>query len=116
MIQKAQNKKVIVSESIFLTSLLQKGLGLMFRITPIKDKGYIFVMKKESSVPITMLNVFFSLDIIWLNKNKEIVALCDNAKPFQLNISPKVKAQYVVELPAGTIKKHSLEFFDTLLF
>jgi uncharacterized membrane protein (UPF0127 family) len=116
MIKKVKTNKTIVQNKQFLRSLFEQGIGLMFRFKPIEDIGYIFVMRKEIFVPITMMNVFIHLDILWVNEQKEIVAICENAKPFQLNIAPKVKAKYIIELPVGTVKKHKLDFFDKLGF
>ncbi len=99
MIIHKQTNKVIVPKNKFLRNFMLQGIGLMFHI-PISDTGYIFVFQKEKRIPITMLNVFFSLDILWLNSQKKVVYKYA-AKPFELNINPKVHARYVVELQKG---------------
>ncbi|MFH1210115.1 MAG: DUF192 domain-containing protein [archaeon] len=54
---------------------------------------------------IHMFFVFFPIDVVWLNKNKKVVDIRRNVKPFILWIKPKNKAKYIIELPKG-VSKH----------
>ena len=112
MIKNKTTKQKIVSEKKFLYSPFSQGIGLMFH-TPITNKGYIFVMKKEKHIPITMLNVFFPITALWLDTDKKVVAK-KVAKPFQLHIDPKCKAQYLIELPQSC--SQSVSIGDVLEF
>ena len=51
-----------------------------------------------------MFFFFYSIDILFLNKNKKVVQLKENFKPFRIMIA-KVPSKYIIELPNGTIKK-----------
>lgn len=69
--------------------------------------GAILVSRGEnvSESSIHMFFVFRSLDILWLNKNMEVVDIRRNVKPFTPLVKPKKAAKYVVELPVGEVEK-----------
>jgi len=78
---------------------LNKAIGLMFS-KPLKDKSLVFVFNKEKRISLHMLFVFYPIDVLFLNKNKRIVEIKKNFRPFSFYIS-KNKAMYVIELPIG---------------
>jgi len=94
--------KVLVNEVVFCRSLLSKAIGLMFT-RKIKDKGLIFVFDKEMIQCLHMFFVFYSIDVLFLDKEKKVVDMKKEFRPFTL-YSSKKKAKYVIELPSGTIK------------
>ncbi len=106
----SKNKKVC--QNIFC-----KARGLMFTRQK-KDFGLIFIFPEEDRVntTATMFFMFYQIDILWLDKNKRIVDLKKNAKPFTISIIPKKKAMYVIELPAGTIHKTKTKLNDRIDF
>ena len=62
-----------------------------------------------------MFFVFFPIDVIFLNKNKEVVELKQNFRPFSIYF-PKNKAKYIIELPNNTIKQTNTEINDLIDF
>ncbi len=64
-------------------------------------KILVFAFNKDTHVPLHMLFVFFPIDVLYLNKNKQVIEVKQNFKPFTF-YTPKVKARYVVELPYRT--------------
>ena len=62
-----------------------------------------------------MFFVFYPIDVLFLDKNKKIVEIKENFKPFTLH-NPKNKAQYIIELPKGTIKQTKTGIGDTISF
>ena len=59
-----------------------------------------------------MFFVFFSIDLFYLNKNKEVIEIKKDLKPFTF-YNPKEKAQYLIEAPAFTLslkEKDKVEF------
>lgn len=54
-----------------------------------------------------MFFVFYLIDVVYLNSDKEIVELKPYFRPFSVYF-PKNKARYVLELPAGYIREYSL--------
>lgn len=83
----------------------QKRLrGLMFRLEPIQYEGIWL----EPCNSIHMFFMFFSIDVVFLNKRKEIVAVKEDVKPWTM-IFPIKNAHSTIELPVGTIEKYNLK-------
>ena len=103
--------------------------GLMFRENLEKERGMLFVFKKEANYPFWMKNTLIPLDIIWINQNKEIAFIAENAQPCppstkatdgQSNeicdpIDPKQSAEYVLEVNGGLVKEINLKVGDKVL-
>jgi hypothetical protein len=62
--------------------------GLMFRKDLPSDRGMLFFYPKPGGYRIWMKNCFISLDILWLNSNKEIIELKENAPPCHTDPCP----------------------------
>ena len=62
-----------------------------------------------------MFFVFYPIDLIFLNKNKEVVELKRNLRPFSI-YSPKKKTKYILELKKGSIKNNKVRLKDKLSF
>jgi len=92
--------------------------GLMFRKSLDKNKGMLFVFPEEDAYPFWMKDTLIPLDIIWINKNKEIVFISENTPPCKENncpiISTDQKAKYVLEINAGISKEVGLKVGDRL--
>ena len=60
----------------------------------------------------------FSIDIIWLNENFDIVDIKKNAKPssFPEVFRPKISARYVIEVGAGFSDIYNIEIGDSAGF
>jgi len=104
-------KSKITTGVIACSTLWQKARGLMFR----KQANLIFIEKEEKYIPLHMLFVFYPIDVVYLNKEKEVVDVKQNFLPFSF-YSPKKKAQYVLELQEGTIRAAKIEKGDILDF
>ena len=105
-IKQNNKEKLITKKTIHRKNILQKGTGLMFHKT-IKDEAHIFYLNKEQRIHITMIFVFFPIDIIFMKKNK-ITEIKENLKPFT-NYKSKNKADMFIELPKGHIKKYEIK-------
>src|SRR3989344_3516093 len=55
--------------------------GLMFRENLEKNSGMLFIFPENGIYGFWMKNTLIPLDIIWINSNKEIVFIKDNALP-----------------------------------
>lgn len=101
----------ITETSVPCQTLWEKARGLMFR----KQCDLIFIEKEEKYIPLHMFFVFYPIDVVYLNKKKEVVELKDNFFPFTV-YSPKKKAQYVLELKNKTITTKKIECGDIIYF
>ncbi len=91
----------------------------MYRKSLPQDKGMLFVFEKEKIHPFWMKNMRFPLDIIWLDANKKIVDIYQNAQPCKEtcdSIIPKSAATFVLEVNAGFVEKNKIKVGDRFEF
>jgi len=100
------SKNAKICENIF-----SKAFGLMFS----KKKSLIFIFNEEIINPLHMFFVFFPIDVLLLDKNKKVVDMKINFKPFSIYF-PKNKAKYILELSNGTIKNSGTKLGDRISF
>ena len=81
----------------------------------IKPKTLLFTWKEEKIHNIHMFFVFFPIDVIWLNKEKRIIAMKENLKTFSISAIDKL-SQHIIELPQGTIKRTNTHINDIIEF
>ncbi len=112
MLKNKKNNKILAKQSKPCKNLLSKAIGLMFSK---KNKSLFFIFNKEKKIPLHMFFVFYPIDVLFLNKNKKVVEIKENLKPFTF-YTPKNKAKYVIELPNGTTKKTETGIGDTISF
>lgn len=89
--------------------------GLMWRRSMEDEQGMLFIMEDNEPQSFWMLNTYISLDIIYVNENKEIVAIRANTTPQSTQSVPSgAPAKYVVEVNAGFAAEHGLEVGDRI--
>lgn len=87
-----------------------QGLSGVDKMSP--DGGLLMKFDKDGAWAIWMKDMQMSLDIIWINENKEVVYIVKNASPdlsTDTVFAPKTDARYVVELPAGSVDKAGIK-------
>ena len=94
-----KHKKKTIAKIRVYNTILGKAKGLMFAPPLQKKQGIILASSKEDLFGIHMLFVFFPIDVVWLNKQKKVIHIVRNIKPFTLSVQPPKKAQFIVELP-----------------
>ena len=98
----------------------ERTRGLMFREKLDLDKGMLFIFENEEKYSFLMKNTLIHLDIIWINKDEEVVFISKNTQPCKSDpcpiINPDKKAQYVLELNGGITDKIGLEVGDKIIF
>ena len=99
MIVNITRKRQVAKSSKTCKSAFLKALGLMFS-RPIKDFGLVFSFEDEALRPLHMMFVFYPIDVLFLDKNRRIVEIKQNLRPFAL-FFPKKRSQFVIELPKG---------------
>lgn len=90
-----------------------KGLAGRQSLAP--NSGMLFIFEKSDIYPFTMLGMNFPLDILFID-NTKIVELAPNLPPGLENYTPKNKANYVLELNAGTAQRLGLKVGDRVVF
>lgn len=83
------------------------------------DQAFLMVYPRDGLWQIWMKEMKFPIDIVWLNSDKKIVYIVKNADPalgMTKTYTPKEKARYVVELPAGRVEALNIRINTTALF
>ncbi len=73
--------------------------------------GMLFIFNEEGKHGFWMKDMNYSIDIVWLNKNKEIIGIKNNVKPstFPTIFGEEYISSYVLELPSGFSIKNDLK-------
>lgn len=87
--------------------------GLMFRDSLPRDGGMLFTFSREGRHGIWMMNMSMPIDIVWLDGNKRVVQIEENAQPCgALLVCRSYFAEsddkYVLEVSAGYAKRHGI--------
>ncbi|MCP4215361.1 MAG: DUF192 domain-containing protein [bacterium] len=94
--------------------------GLMYRQSIPEDYGMLFLYKDEVQCAMWMKNTLIHLDLIYLNKNKQVVDIYVNVPPCKedpcASYPTRVPAQYVLELKGNRSKELNLKIGDTIFF
>ena len=91
--------------------------GMMWRRSMSDSIGMLFMFEKESRLNFWMKNTYIPLDIIFINRSLEIVAIRTNAAILnEKSISSIKPAQYVVEVIAGFCNNHKIRNGDKIKF
>lgn len=83
--------------------------GLMFRKALPKNHGLLMVFDPPSRPGIWMFGMRFPIDIVFLDFNKRVIKIVENARPLGLSWKtwrvyfPPMSVGYVFELPVGRI-------------
>ena len=92
------------------TEGLQKGLSIFDKLEP--NEGMIFRGLPVGQQAFWMQDMKFDIDIIWVNKDNEVIHIVNDASkdsfPTQFKNPADRPSAYVIELNAGMAEKHSI--------
>lgn len=119
-----KNNKVCVNDSCFDVEIAEsseeRSRGLMYRKSLDENSGMLFIFDQEKEYSFWMKNTLIPLDIIWIDKDMEIVYIEKNVQPCQEDPCPKYKpsqsAKCVLELNAGQVDKNNIKTGDKLIW
>lgn len=106
---------VRIGDGVFITRVAktaaarERGLSETQDIR--QDQAMLLVYKEDGKWSVSMKDMKYSLDIVWLDKEKKVVYIVKNAQPEgypQQDFTPKQDSRYVLELPAGTVSSKSI--------
>ena len=92
--------------------------GLMYVKKPLNSRyGMLFDMGPTKINSMWMKNTFIPLDVIFLDKNMNIIGYKENNKPHSLkSIMINKPSKYVLEMNSGTVKQFNLKKGDKIYF
>jgi uncharacterized membrane protein (UPF0127 family) len=80
----------------------------------------LFLFEEEGIQSFWMKNMRFSIDILWLDRQRRIVHIEPDVPPCTADpcpsYTPRAAAMYVLELKNGSVKRHNLKLYDRLDF
>ncbi len=122
--QKSIQNQVCFKDRCFHVELAEtlekKTRGLMYRDHLNANKGMLFIFEEEDKHPFWMKNTLIPLDIIWINKDGEVVYMSKNTQPCRMDpcsiITPDKNSRYVLEINSGMIDTMELKIGDRLQF
>ena len=90
--------------------------GLMFQDQLPYDQGMIFVFDKPGLYSLWMLNMQFSLDMMWFDENGKMVHIEKNVPPCKTaleittcqSVVPEGEALYVLEVTSGFVDQNNI--------
>lgn len=83
--------------------------GLMGRRQMAEDQGMLFIFPDEDYRSFWMANTPLPLDIIYVNRDREIVTIQRNTVPYsEESIPSTAPATYVIEVNAGFADRHGI--------
>ncbi len=90
--------------------------GLMFQDQLPLDQGMIFVFQQSGLHSLWMLNMQFSLDMIWFDQDGKVVHIEKNVPPCKLvleiatcqSIIPEGESVYVLEVTSGFVEENNI--------
>ncbi len=96
--------KVLAQKVEIADTFWSRFRGLMLRRRFPRGSALLFKLARPGRYGVHMFFVRFPIDLLYLNENFVVVDICRVLKPWRTN-RPKVKASYIVELPAGTVSR-----------
>lgn len=115
--QKYRYASISIGKKRFLAILAdttaKRMIGLMFRKSVSKDTCMLFIFPNEARHGIWMYNMFFPIDVLWLDRELKIVDIGNALQPCKSifdceTYHPSKSAKYVIELNSGSIKANRI--------
>ncbi|MEZ4335973.1 MAG: DUF192 domain-containing protein [Sandaracinaceae bacterium] len=99
---------VTVRVEVAATPALQRR-GLMFRHTMAPDAGMLFVFDEPEVQSFWMRNTYLRLDMIFIDSDRRVVGLVENAAPLtEDERAIDAESQYVLEVHGGFAAAHGI--------
>lgn len=84
----------------------ERERGLMYREQLAPDAGMLFLFERSAPLTFWMKNTFIPLDMIFIDSDRQIIGIVENAEPRTLTARRvEGSAQYVLEIGGGVSAK-----------
>lgn len=91
--------------------------GLMYRRDLQEDQGMLFLFPDEQEQSFWMKDTPLSLDIIFMNRRREVVGILHDTVPFSTGaLTVGVPSRYVLEVRAGVARRKGIAVGDSARF
>lgn len=104
------SKNIVIATQVKVAkNFFTRTIGLLSRKSLSKEEG--LVIKPCSSIHTFFMK--FAIDVLFVNKKGQIVALYENVKPWRI-LPLHFTSSYVIEFPAGTILDKNIDKGDLI--
>lgn len=116
------DRTVIINERrlnvLVADSSAERQQGLSGRNRLKDNEGMLFEFDSDGVYCFWMKDMKFAIDMIWLDKNKKVVHVQENATPdsYPESFCPNSEARYVLEISAGNANKIDIKLGDQVTF
>lgn len=104
---------IFIEDKSFLVEIAdtpeKRQRGLTGRLELDKIDGMAFIFEDDKPTSITMNNMCFNVDIIFISKYRKITQIFHNAKPGDPKFIAPKGTKFVIELKSGSCKKHNIQ-------
>jgi uncharacterized membrane protein (UPF0127 family) len=95
----------------------KRELGLQYRRDLPADRGMIFLFPHEADQTFWMKNTLIPLDMIFINSDRRIVGIAEEAVPFTLDPrSVGRPSRFVLEINGGLSKRYGIKAGNAVRF
>jgi uncharacterized membrane protein (UPF0127 family) len=95
----------------------KREIGLQYRRDLAADRGMIFLFPSESHHSFWMKNTPIPLDMIFINSDRKIVGIVEQAVPFSTDSrSVPAASQFVLEINGGLAGRYGVKVGDSISF
>ena len=113
----AQGDTLKVMEIEFAKTSDQIQFGMMYRKTMAENMGMLFFMPRLERQSFWMRNTYVSLDIVYLDENKQVVSIQKYAQPkSDKSLPSEGPAKFVFEIKGGQSDDMGLKKGDQLVW
>lgn len=102
---------------------LSRSKGLMYREQLNENAGMLFIFEKPGKHSFWMWDTKISLDMIWIDSNKQVVYIQPNVPPCTESLKsrctiykPDQNALYVLEVNSGFVNEFNVQIGDRVDF
>lgn len=116
------NTEVRVGNSIFMAGVATTNEETMRGLSGTKalkeNQAMLFVFDREDKWGIWMKDMNFSIDIVWINKDRKISYIREGISPdtYPQIFYPPDMVLYVLELPSGAVERVGIKIGGLLLY
>ena len=96
---------------------IEQSQGLSNRESLASDCGMLFIFPQPTMPGFWMKDMKFSLDLIWIDANSEIVEITKNVSPttYPKSFTPPSPIKYVLEVNAGWADENDINTGDEVM-
>jgi uncharacterized membrane protein (UPF0127 family) len=116
IIQTKENRELTFQVEVADTPA-KREIGLQYRRDLAADRGMIFLFPSESHHSFWMKNTPIPLDMIFINSDRKIVGIVEQAVPFSTDSrSVPAASQFVLEINGGLAGRYGVKVGDSISF